>query len=84
MSKEFDVVVIGAGPAGYVAAIRAAQLGMDVACIDKWLDLNDKPSLGGTCLNAGCIPSKALARDLAASPKSARSQAPGASGTTLM
>ena len=60
MSKEFDVVVIGAGPAGYVAAIRAAQLGMDVACIDKWLDLNDKPSLGGTCLNAGCIPSKAL------------------------
>ncbi|MBO9469102.1 dihydrolipoyl dehydrogenase [Endozoicomonas sp. G2_2] len=60
MSKKFDVVVIGAGPAGYVAAIRAAQLGMDVACIDKWLDLNDKPSLGGTCLNAGCIPSKAL------------------------
>lgn len=60
MSKEFDVVVIGAGPAGYVAAIRAAQLGMDVACIDKWLDLKDKPSLGGTCLNAGCIPSKAL------------------------
>lgn len=60
MSKKFDVVVIGAGPAGYVAAIRAAQLGMDVACIDKWLDLDDKPSLGGTCLNAGCIPSKAL------------------------
>lgn len=60
MSKKFDLVVIGAGPAGYVAAIRAAQLGMDVACIDKWLDLDDKPSLGGTCLNAGCIPSKAL------------------------
>lgn len=60
MSNEFDVVVIGAGPAGYVAAIRAAQLGMNVACIDKWLDLEDKPSLGGTCLNAGCIPSKAL------------------------
>jgi len=60
MSKEFDVVVIGAGPAGYVAAIRAAQLGMSVACIDKWLDRSDKPSLGGTCLNAGCIPSKAL------------------------
>lgn len=60
MSKEFDVVVIGAGPAGYVAAIRAAQLGMNTACIDKWLDPDDKPSLGGTCLNAGCIPSKAL------------------------
>lgn len=60
MSKEFDVVVIGAGPAGYVAAIRAAQLGMTVACIDKWLNPGDKPSLGGTCLNAGCIPSKAL------------------------
>lgn len=60
MSKEFDVVVIGAGPAGYVAAIRAAQLGESVACIDKWLNPGDKPSLGGTCLNAGCIPSKAL------------------------
>ncbi|HLQ85953.1 MAG TPA: FAD-dependent oxidoreductase, partial [Salinisphaeraceae bacterium] len=60
MSKEFDVVVIGAGPAGYVAAIRAAQLGMSTACIDKWLNPGDKPSLGGTCLNAGCIPSKAL------------------------
>ncbi len=60
MSKNFDVVVIGAGPAGYVAAIRAAQLGMSVACIDQWLDKKDKPSLGGTCLNAGCIPSKAL------------------------
>lgn len=60
MSKEYDVVVIGAGPAGYVAAIRAAQLGMKVVCIDKWLNLDDKPSLGGTCLNAGCIPSKAL------------------------
>lgn len=60
MSKEYDVVVIGAGPAGYVAAIRAAQLGMKVVCIDKWLNLDNKPSLGGTCLNAGCIPSKAL------------------------
>ncbi len=60
MSKQFDVVVIGAGPGGYVAAIRAAQLGMNVACIDKWLGLDGKPSLGGTCLNAGCIPSKAL------------------------
>lgn len=60
MSNKYDVVVIGAGPAGYVAAIRAAQLGFNVACIDKWLDPDDKPSLGGTCLNAGCIPSKAL------------------------
>lgn len=60
MSEKYDVVVIGAGPAGYVAAIRAAQLGMNVVCIDKWLGPKDKPSLGGTCLNAGCIPSKAL------------------------
>ncbi len=60
MSDKYDLVVIGAGPAGYVAAIRGAQLGMSVACIDKWLDPEDKPSLGGTCLNAGCIPSKAL------------------------
>jgi dihydrolipoamide dehydrogenase len=54
MPDRFDVIIIGAGPGGYVAAIRAAQLGMQVACIDKW------PSLGGTCLNIGCIPSKAL------------------------
>ncbi len=60
MSEKFDVIVIGAGPAGYVAAIRAAQLGLKTACIDKWLDKNDKPALGGTCLNVGCIPSKAL------------------------
>ncbi|MDA3920155.1 MAG: dihydrolipoyl dehydrogenase [Salinisphaera sp.] len=60
MSKEFDVVVIGAGPAGYVSAIRCAQLGMKTACIDKWLDHKNKPSLGGTCLNVGCIPSKTL------------------------
>ncbi|MES1944424.1 dihydrolipoyl dehydrogenase [Salinisphaera sp. PC39] len=60
MSDKYDVLVIGGGPAGYVAAIRAAQLGMQVACIDKWLDPDDKPSLGGTCLNVGCIPSKAL------------------------
>ena len=60
MSKDFDVVVIGAGPAGYPAAIRCAQLGMKVACVDAWLDRQGKPSLGGTCLNAGCIPSKAL------------------------
>ena len=56
----YDVVVIGAGPAGYVCAIRCAQLGMNVACIDQWSDKNSKPSPGGTCLNVGCIPSKAL------------------------
>jgi dihydrolipoamide dehydrogenase len=57
---EFDVVVIGAGPGGYVAAIRCAQLGMKVACIDEWKNPQGKASLGGTCLNVGCIPSKAL------------------------
>lgn len=56
----FDVAVIGAGPAGYVCAIRCAQLGLKVACIDEWSDKNNKPSPGGTCLNVGCIPSKAL------------------------
>ena len=56
----FDVVVVGAGPAGYAAAIRAAQLGLDTACIDKSRDADDNPTLGGTCLNWGCIPSKAL------------------------
>jgi dihydrolipoamide dehydrogenase len=60
MSEPFDVIVIGGGPAGYVAAIRAAQLGLSVACIDKFVGKNGKPSLGGTCLNVGCIPSKAL------------------------
>lgn len=60
MSDKYDVIVIGGGPAGYVAAIRAAQLDMNVACIDRWLDDEGNPSLGGTCLNAGCIPSKAL------------------------
>ena len=58
--KTFDVVVIGAGPAGYVAAIRCAQLGLKTACVDGWLDSSGKPALGGTCLNVGCIPSKAL------------------------
>ena len=57
---NFDVVVIGAGPGGYVAAIRAAQLGLGTACVDAWLDARGKPALGGTCLNVGCIPSKAL------------------------
>ncbi len=60
MSKSFDVVVIGAGPAGYIAAIRAAQHGLHVACIDEWTNRDGKNAFGGTCLNAGCIPSKAL------------------------
>ncbi len=60
MNRQFDVVVIGAGPAGYVAAIRAAQHGMSVACIDEWTNKDGKNAFGGTCLNAGCIPSKAL------------------------
>ena len=60
MSNHYDVIVIGAGPAGYVAAIRCAQLGMKTACIDDWRDGEGRPVPGGTCLNAGCIPSKAL------------------------
>ena len=60
MADKYDVVVIGSGPAGYVAAIRAAQLGLKVACVEKWINKQDKPALGGTCLNVGCIPSKAL------------------------
>lgn len=60
MADNFDVVVIGAGPAGYVGAIRCAQLGLKTAVVDQWLDRNNKPALGGTCLNTGCIPSKAL------------------------
>ena len=59
MANQFDVVVIGGGPGGYVAAIRAAQLGFKVACIDAWTR-NGRASLGGTCVNVGCIPSKAL------------------------
>jgi dihydrolipoyl dehydrogenase len=58
--KSFDVVVIGGGPGGYIAAIRAAQLGMQVACIDEAKGADGKPALGGTCTNVGCIPSKAL------------------------
>ncbi len=60
MSKPFDVVVIGAGPGGYIAAIRAAQLGMNVACVDEWKSASGGPAPGGTCTNVGCIPSKAL------------------------
>src|SRR3569832_1513038 len=58
--NNFDVVVIGGGPGGYVAAIRCAQLGLRTACVDDWRNEDGKPALGGTCLNVGCIPSKAL------------------------
>jgi dihydrolipoamide dehydrogenase len=60
VSEQYDVVVIGAGPGGYVAAIRAAQLGLKTACVDAFVGKDGKPALGGTCLNIGCIPSKAL------------------------
>ena len=60
MSQSFDVVVIGGGPAGYVCAIRAAQNGLKTACVDNWKNPDGKHAFGGTCLNAGCIPSKAL------------------------
>ncbi|MDQ2696266.1 MAG: dihydrolipoyl dehydrogenase [Pseudomonadota bacterium] len=60
MAKTYDVVVIGGGPAGYVAAIRCAQLGLETACVEEWINFKGEPALGGTCLNVGCIPSKAL------------------------
>jgi len=60
MSKQFDVIVIGGGPGGYIAAIRAAQLGLKTACIDEWKNEQGAPAPGGTCTNVGCIPSKAL------------------------
>ncbi len=60
MSDSYDVIVIGSGPGGYIAAIRAAQNGLETACIDKWVNHDGKTALGGTCLNAGCIPSKAM------------------------
>jgi dihydrolipoamide dehydrogenase len=60
MSKQFDLIVIGGGPGGYTAAIRAAQLGFQVACIDEWKNAAGGPAPGGTCTNVGCIPSKAL------------------------
>ncbi|OHV13111.1 dihydrolipoyl dehydrogenase [Kushneria phosphatilytica] len=60
MADKFDVIVIGAGPGGYVAAIRAAQLGLKTACVEKWVNKEGKTVHGGTCLNVGCIPSKSL------------------------
>ena len=60
MAQSFTLIVLGGGPAGYTAAIRAAQLGMSVLCIDGFVGKDGKPSLGGPCLNVGCIPSKAL------------------------
>jgi dihydrolipoamide dehydrogenase len=60
VAQSFDVVVIGGGPGGYIAAIRAAQLGLSVACVDEWKGADGKPALGGTCTNVGCIPSKAV------------------------
>ncbi len=60
MATTYDVVVIGGGPAGYVAAIRCAQLGLKTACVEKWINFKEEPALGGTCLNVGCIPSKIL------------------------
>lgn len=59
-NKSFDVIVIGGGPGGYIGAIRAAQLGLKVACVDAWKNAQGGPALGGTCTNVGCIPSKAL------------------------
>ena len=59
-NQQFDVIVIGAGPGGYIAAIRVAQLGFSVACIDEWKNAKGGPAPGGTCTNTGCIPSKAL------------------------
>src|SRR5947207_15636173 len=60
MAQTFDIVVVGAGPGGYVAAVRAAQLGFRTACIEGWKNPKSELALGGTCLNVGCIPSKAL------------------------
>ncbi|HHO68515.1 MAG TPA: dihydrolipoyl dehydrogenase [Gammaproteobacteria bacterium] len=60
MAADYDVIVIGAGPGGYVAAIRCAQLGLKTACVDDWIGDDGRPALGGTCLNVGCIPSKVL------------------------
>src|SRR4051812_16580337 len=59
-TNAFDVIVIGGGPAGYPRAIRAGQNKLSVACIDEWKNRDGSAAFGGTCLNAGCIPSKAL------------------------
>ncbi len=72
MSDRYDLVVIGAGPAGYVAAIRAAQLGLATAVVDDWTDAYGRPTPGGTCLNVGCIPSKALLESSALFERSRR------------
>ena len=58
--KQYDVIVVGAGPAGYVAAIRSAQLGFKVACVDRWSTKQGQSSLGGTYVNAGCIAAMSL------------------------
>ncbi|MFT3804138.1 MAG: dihydrolipoyl dehydrogenase [Burkholderiaceae bacterium] len=60
MAERYDIIVIGAGPAGYIAAVRAAQLGFKVGCVEEWINPKGEMALGGTCLNVGCIPSKAL------------------------
>ena len=60
MENNFDIIIIGGGPGGYVCAIRAAQLGLKTACIEEYVDAKNNPTFGGTCLNVGCIPSKAL------------------------
>src|SRR5271170_289132 len=60
MSETYDVLIIGGGPAGYQAAIRAAQNGLSAICVDAWQNRDGSSALGGTCLNAGCIPSKAM------------------------
>ena len=59
MNKDYEVIIVGSGPAGYVAAIRCSQLGLKTLCVEKHGE-DGKPSLGGTCLNVGCIPSKSL------------------------
>ena len=69
MSKQFDVIVIGGGPGGYIAAIRAAQLGFTVAAIDEWKNDKGGPAPGGTCTNVGCIPSKACLLYTSPSPR---------------
>jgi dihydrolipoamide dehydrogenase len=70
--QNFDVVVIGGGPGGYIAAIRAAQLGFNVACIDEWKNDKGGPAPGGTCTNVGCIPSKALLQSSASTTSTRR------------